>query len=113
MRAKQDDLHEPRRPITGLECEHYRETDGERDTSFSEAARSTDLCRLKINTLASWDNVWQRSKESSHQFSVNKIQSKQFLSYWVSILKVSQTFETRDQNKVDHVHANFVFQHLL
>ena len=26
----------------------YRETDGERETSFSEAARSTDLCRLKI-----------------------------------------------------------------
>ena len=49
MRAKQDNLHEPRRPITGLECEHYRgETDGERDTSFSEAARSIDLCHLKI-----------------------------------------------------------------
>ena len=65
MRAKQDNLHEPRRPITGLECEHYRgETDGERDTSFSEAARSIDLCRLKTR-----DNISLVSTQALHVYS--------------------------------------------
>ena len=52
MRVQQDNPHEPHLPITACSQRGYRvETDRERETSFSEAARSIDLCRLKIMGL--------------------------------------------------------------